>query len=215
MSAQVDHELLQLYVLGQLDDARSAEVERRVAEDPAWAEALQAEATLEVAMFEVVDAAPAVAVEAPAVAPTPWWVDLWRRLRAPVVGLAMVAGAALLVVRLGPDAAAPSYQLEVHSGEAKVRSSAPAGTPTYTRGSSLSLVLRPATRVVGAPQVQVRLDGAPLDGVHIEALDGGTVEIGGVFGEDLREPGAGEHHVEISVGGQAFDHAFVWRPAAP
>jgi anti-sigma factor RsiW len=212
MSAQVDRELLQLYVLGELDDARSAEVERLVAADPAWAEALQAEATLEVALFDVVDAAPeaAPAVEAGA----PWWLSMWRRLRAPAVGLTLALGAALVVVQVSGEPELPAYSMEVQSGEAQLRSAAPtADAPTYTRGSSLSLVLRPATRVLGAPQVRVELDGAPLRGVRVEHLEGGAVEIRGVFGEDLQEPAVGAHRVKVLIGTQDFEHAFTWRAA--
>lgn len=208
MSTPVDRDLLQLYVLGELDDARSAEVEQKVAEDPAWAEALQAEATLEVGLFEVMDEVPA-AVVAPA-APTPWWLKLWRQLRAPALGLTLAAGAALLMFR-GEDPL-PAYQLEVRSGEAVVRSAAATPTTaTYTRGSSLALVLRPETRVIGAPQVQVLIDGAPLRGVRLEHLDGGAVEIGGVFGEDLQEPAVGEHTLTVRIGEQVFEHSFAWR----
>lgn len=213
MSAQVDRELLQLYVLGELDDARSAEVERLVEAEPAWAEALQAEATLEVSLFDVVDAAPAEV--APAVeAGVPWWLSMWRRLRAPVVGLTLALGAALVVVQVSGDPELPAYSMEVQSGEAQLRSAAPvAEAPTYTRGSSLSLVLRPATRVIGSPQVRVELDGAPLQGVRVEHLEGGAVEIRGVFGEDLQEPAVGAHRVKVLIGAQDFEHAFTWRAA--
>ena len=67
MSTPVNRSQLELYILGELDDAAAGEVERLVAEDPAWAAALQAEAQLEMAVFQVADAAP-LAAEAPVAA---------------------------------------------------------------------------------------------------------------------------------------------------
>lgn len=225
MSTPVNPSQLELYILGELDDAASAEVERLVAEDPAWAAALQAEAQLEMAVFEVADAAPSPVAESVAAAvkaPSPSFGErLWRTLFGPAgLGLAVAAMAAALVVFSGPTSTVdlPPYQLEINAGEAVVRSApkpGPQGVPTYTRGSTLSMVVRPQTRVIASPQVDVLLDGAPLVGVKLDHLDGGTVEISGVFSEDLVEPTPGEHRLLVRVGGQELAQTFVWKQPSP
>lgn len=223
MSTPVNRSQLELYILGELDDAASAEVERLVAVDPAWAAALQAEAQLEMAVFEVADAAPSpVAESVAAKAPSPTLGErLWRTLFGPAgLGLAVAAMAAMFVVFSGPASQVdlPPYQLEMNGGEAAVRSApkpGPQGVPTYTRGSTLSMVVRPQTRVIASPQVDVLLDGAPLTGVKLDHLDGGTVEISGVFSEDLVEPTPGEHRLLVRVGGQELAQTFVWKLPSP
>ena len=225
MRTPVNRSQLELYILGELDDAAAGEVERLVAEDPAWAAALQAEAQLEMAVFQVADAAP-LAAEAPvaavAKAPTPTLGErLWRTLVGPAgLGLAVAAMAAMFVLLHGPapQVDLPPYQLEMNAGEAAVRSApkpGQQGVPTYTRGSTLSMVVRPQTRVIASPQVDVLLDGAPLTGVKLDHLDGGTVEISGVFSEDLAEPTPGEHRLVVRVGGQELAQTIVWKQPSP
>jgi anti-sigma factor RsiW len=222
----VDLDLIGLYVMGQLDDHESARVEALAEAHPAWAAALAREAAVEMAMFEVVDHArvPELvtrlaedrAEQVGALAAAGAWVRRWFALGG--VALAGAAVVAVLVLARGPavpDGSA-TYGLEVLTGESTLRSSAPAAqVPVYTRGSTLSLVLRPSTRVISAPQVAVTLDGQPLSGLSVERLDGGAIEISGVFSEQLREPTPGEHRLRVKVGEQELEQAFIWKGATP
>jgi hypothetical protein len=209
----VDRDKLALYVMGELDDAGVAEVERRVAEDPAWAAALAEEAKLELAMFEVAQAAPRTAPAKQAVAaPQPAW---WRAWVMPMVGAMALAAAAMVMVQ-PPPAGPVSYSMEVRGGEAATRSGdANAAVPTYTKGSRLSLLLRPSSRTEAPQGVMVTIDGFPVE-VLLSFQDGGGIELIGVFGENLPELSAGRHELQLVVPGQAaLQHVFEWKDPAP
>jgi hypothetical protein len=227
MSKPVDRDTLALYLLEELDDRATAEVERLVSEDPEWAAALQEEAQFELAMFEVADAAAArrmpVVVPAEPEAPVSWLATLrqWFLPAVPVLALA-----ALLVVGLPSSTPAPlpGYTLElVHGGEAMVRGAElpSSDLPIYTHGSAMELRLVPATAYGGRLSVVVTVDGAPVS-VTPEITEKGTVRIYGVFGDDLPAQTPGPHRVEVRLtpqGAEAdavlvFTRDFVWREAA-
>lgn len=216
MSRPVDADLVARFVLRETTDAEAAEVTRLVAEDPAWKAELQAQALLDVHMHEAFDALRADSrAERPAAAPARQsslasWFSGWR-LALPTLALAM---AAVLWLRPGPTV---GYEVELHGGESVVRA---AGRPEdgprrFTHGSSLDLVLRAQATTDAFPDVTVSLDGAPLAGVQIERVPGGSIHLTGVFGEGLAEPSRGAHKLTVRVGDQTHDLDITWASAAP
>lgn len=212
MSRPVDADLVARFVLRETTDAEAAEVTRLVAEDPAWKAELQAQALLDLHMHEAFDA---LRAERPATAPARQsslasWFSGWR-LALPTLALAM---AAVLWLRPGPTV---GYEVELHGGESVVRAAGrPAEGPRrFTHGSSLDLVLRAQATTDTFPEVAVTLDGAPLAGVQIEHVPGGSIRLTGVFGEGLAEPSPGAHTLAVRVGDQAHDLDITWAPAAP
>lgn len=212
MSRPVDADLVARFVLRETTDAEAAEVTRLVAEDPAWKAELQAQALLDVHMHEAFDA---LRAEVPGAAPARQsslasWFSSWR-LALPTLALAM---AAVLWLRPGPSV---GYEVELHGGESVVRAAGrPADGPRrFTHGSSLDLVLRAQATTDAFPEVTVTLDGAPLAGVQIEHVPGGSIHLTGVFGEGLAEPRPGAHKLTVRVGEQAHDLDITWVQAAP
>jgi anti-sigma factor RsiW len=220
--SQVDRELLRRYLSGELDDAGTTEVERHVAESQAWADALTEEAQVELALFEVADAAAetvAEAVEAPAAEPGFLeQVLAWFRRPVGLGTLVAVAAAMLLFVRLPADPA-PSFRLEVTSGDQEQRSGAPSAGPTrYSSGSALDLTVVPSEAWSGnAERVLLLLDGKPVEGAEVSNTASGGVEVYAVWGEDLTLPAAGDHTLEVVLelpDGQTVHlaHAFSVQP---
>ena len=212
MSRPVDADLVARFVLRETTDAEAAEVTRLVAEDPAWKAELQAQALLDVHMHEAFDA---LRAEKPATAPArpsrvASWFSGWR-LALPTLALAM---AAVLWLRPGPTV---GYEVELHGGESVVRAAGrPADGPhRFTRGSSLDLVLRAQATTDAFPEVTVTLDGAPLAGVQVEHVPGGSIHLTGVFGEGLAEPAPGAHTLNVRVGDQTPDLDITWVQGAP
>jgi hypothetical protein len=216
----VDPALLQRYLLRELTDAESADVESRVAEDPGWAAALASEAQLE---LMILDAAADVAARERASRPVeaepaaaPWWERLLAALRGPG-GFALVAVAAALLIVVAPErGASPSavtWTVDPVLGEVAQRSSAPteASIPTFSPGSQISVTLRPSTRwTPGAtPRVELAVDGAALatEG-RVDVAREGAVSVRLVVGEDLPPLAPGEHHLSIRVDGAPLDVAF-------
>lgn len=197
MSPEVDHTLIARYLAGELDDAASADVEEQVASSPEWASALQKEAQLEMALFEVVDAIPT------AVPTTPGMFErmvAWLRQPMGITMFLAVAAAMLLVVRM-PAGEAPAYQMLATSGDVQIRSADRhrEGPAVYSRGSALDLSLTPETAWSGRPEVQVLLDGVSLEGLEITRLEGGGVRLYGIWGEGLPMPETGRHSVAVML----------------
>lgn len=213
MKPDVDRDLLGLYLMDMLDDTERAEVERRVASDPAWAEALAQEAAFELKVFEVADAAPA-AVAAPVAKPAAPW---WRRFLPMMVPVAALCGLLLVVgpaVVQGPSRA--SFTVDVVGGEQVARGAEPTGgVPVFTAGSVMRVTFAPDVRTE-APTVEITLDGAPVElPVRFAEGGGGVIEV--TFGEAL--PGwdvAGEHELALRLNGAPPSAVrFAWQPATP
>lgn len=225
MSPPVDREMIALYLLQELDDRRTAELVKYVAEDPAWAAALREEAEFDVLVGEALDALPPVSVGAsePAGAEVAsGWAGWWRTLRVPVF-VAASAFAVLVAVRVpvGEPGPLPDYSMVARvGGEALVRGSEPAaeGLPVFTVGSALELQLVPATAYTEAIEVEVRVDGAPV-ALAPKVSEKGVVDLYAVFGEELPVLAPGQHRIEVRLapkGGSSedaerFEQEFVWR----
>lgn len=201
MSRPVDVDLLARFVLREVTDAEHARVTRLVKEDPAWAAELRRQALLDVQLHEAFDslrdAAPAPVV------------DRWAWLRGlllptiPVLAL----GAALLV--LLPRGPSTTWTLEVHAGEASVRGAVDA--PLVLRpGSALDLVLRASAPTSAHPEVEVRLDGAPVAGLEVRPLPGGSVRVLGRIGEAGPPPSPGRHTLTVRVDGVEHALDLTW-----
>lgn len=198
----VDSDLVARFVLREVTEAEAAEVKRLVAEDPAWARELREQALLDVHLHEAFEQRKEAR---PVASPTPWWARLRRWW--PVVVPTLALAAALLWV----GEPAPTYELEVHGGESTLRATS-APTLRYTRGSSLDLVLRAAAPTTVLPEVVVLLDGAPLEGLEVRQVEGGSVELQGVFGEEIAEPSPGPHLLVVRVAGVEHTRDLVWEP---
>ena len=208
MATAVDNELLQLYILGELDDASAAKVEALVADDPAWAKALQAEAQLEMAMFTVVDAVPTSAAPAPAPARS-WW--SWFRLPTLIPTLVVAATVVFFVAPRSADHDV-TWHLEVQGGESAQRGAPVAGEATYTTGSLITLIVRPETRTDDDHRVSLWIDGKPVK-IPVTHEDGGAITISGVFGETLPVLTPGHHQLQINIDDHAYAHPFTWKDA--
>lgn len=208
MSREVDDELLARFVLRETTSAEDAFVHARVAEDPAWAEALRVQAQLDLVIHEALDE---LASRAPEVAPVtaPWW-KRWRAWLVPAVP-ALALATALLVLRTPPPSTV-TYELDVVGGESIERGDADEAL-RFTEGSTMSLVLRAASPTDARPDISVTLDGAPLEGVDVRLAPGGSVQISGRFGDTLALPAPGAHVLTVHAAGEDHDVPFLFEAA--
>jgi hypothetical protein len=221
----VDPALLQRYLLRELTDAESAEVESRVAEDPGWAAALASEAQLELL---ILDAAADVAARERAARPadvappeSPWWERALAALRGPAgFALAAVAAAWLVVVLpdRGASPAAVTWTVDPVLGEVAQRSSTPdaAPVPTFSEGSQIAVTLRPSTRPKAgvAPRIDLAVDGVAVASAgRVEVAPEGAVSVRLVVGRDLPPLAPGEHRLSIQIQGEP--HEVVFRVRGP
>ena len=208
MARPVDRDLLGLYLLGELGDRASEEVEHLVAEDAAWAAALQEEAQLEMQLFEVAEAAGQreEAVEpVPSQPQVPGWMMTARRWWFGLGGaLAATLALLLIIPDIPPPEPLPGYSLELRStGEATLRGgdepdAVPAELPRFVEGSVLEFAFVPDVAVEGDLEVQLFLDGQ-LTSVAPELTPKGVVRFSGVFGEDLPILSDGKHTLRVLV----------------
>jgi hypothetical protein len=215
MNRPVDRDQIALYLLDELNDTATADVERLVADDANWAAALQEEAQMDMAIYAVVDEALAQEAAVAGVQTSPqaatgearqgqaWW----RRWLVPAALGPMLAAWLLVVGLPGSPEQMPSYELEMVSrGEMMTRGEADpkAGPAVFTDGSGLKLVLRPKKAYGAKPQVRVSIDGDVVD-VDLRITGSGAVRIQGVFGDDLPSLSVGDHQLEVRIAAPGED----------
>lgn len=127
-----------------------------------------------------------------------------RRWAAPAGALLAVAAAALLFLSTPNDAMLPRYALDVRSGEKVVRGDDHTQTEitAYSDGATFDFVLVPDERVtedVALAAVVIGDGGEKIWDAPFTRLDGGTLRVRGVVGEQL-DLAPGDWRVVFFVG---------------
>lgn len=150
---------LEKYAHGTLSAEERAVLDKRIADDPEFAQKAELFAALSADTHQKLRSI-ATAASAPPAKPR-----VWPRVFAGSSVVLALAAAAILYVQSAPQIAPlPSYALRARAGDAEFRSEAAPESRTVRADSQVEIVLTPSERVTGELQTAlfVRVDGKSL-----------------------------------------------------